>query len=836
MVYSVYDLLPLINSSLKSDVITKRLADVDDAILLTSVGNGRNILHCAASFRDLEAVKALLHRECFKNNINAEDIEGNTAFVLACKAGSANCALYLFGHDADPAVFTKEGVCFLHYIAVTGDADLLHRLSSKIFISKFVSLKTENGNTPLHLSAKHGTTAVLKLLIKFGSDAEEANNAGDVPLILACESTSYETLSFLLKLRSKPPNYHEIEKMLSILIDKCAKHSIIALLSTSSPLVYLREFNEKIFNIDLSPEHGEFVKSVISALVELMDKSNSIVIDLRNMMENKIATELSIIVDKNYNDIGREYSSKLLRYINWISTLYRFIEEGNLMSSVPDYVKKTKYSFPGFFTSLWKNPTKVKAMRTKSQVMVHKNRNCLDSVWNKLQNKPNSPHIDLKTKIFLLNCFYLWSRDDVLEEKFISTIKLYKKDIENILKTEPFELSELLSFLRNLSSIPDLEIFVTETIYTCPLENRVDMFYNAVSKACTNWTRNVQINVDRRRVYESSCEQVKGLRPDSLPSLTATYRGEEGAGAGVRTEWLNEMTRDIFDPMTGLFISHNDGITFQPSISDDNNIAKDQYYIAGKVVGLNLFYRNTMDVHFTKAFYKNILGIPLSWRDLPSDQVKLMEQILNSDVETLDLYFCYDYRDILLGEVKTVDLIPSGHQIRVTESNKNRYVNLRSIYIMTVSIDRQIQYFVKGFYEIIPKELLRYFKYDELERLMCGLDKINSRDWEEHCSYEQCEVTKWFWEVVSDMSDQDKQKLLMFWTCFIRVPYGGFKQLSDDDSSGLKIQVNMDEVDMLPTTSTCVKLLKLTSYSSKSVLRAKLTIAIRNSFLGFGLP
>lgn len=52
----------------------------------------------------------------------------------------------------------------------------------------------------------------------------------------------------------------------------------------------------------------------------------------------------------------------------------------------------------------------------------------------------------------------------------------------------------------------------------------------------------------------------------------------------------------------------------------------------------------------------------------------------------------------------TVDLKPDGRNIQVTDQNKDEYIQLIAEYRLTVSIEQQLNAFLEGFYEIVPKE------------------------------------------------------------------------------------------------------------------------------------
>jgi E3 ubiquitin-protein ligase HUWE1 len=51
-----------------------------------------------------------------------------------------------------------------------------------------------------------------------------------------------------------------------------------------------------------------------------------------------------------------------------------------------------------------------------------------------------------------------------------------------------------------------------------------------------------------------------------------------------------------------------------------------------------------------------------------------------------------------------VDLKPNGRNIAVTDDNKDEYIQLIAEYRLTTSIKEQLDAFLEGFYEIVPKE------------------------------------------------------------------------------------------------------------------------------------
>lgn len=87
-----------------------------------------------------------------------------------------------------------------------------------------------------------------------------------------------------------------------------------------------------------------------------------------------------------------------------------------------------------------------------------------------------------------------------------------------------------------------------------------------------------------------------------------------------------------------------------------------------------------------------------------------------------------------------------------------------------------------------------------------------------------------FWEVLTEFDENDKRKFLKFVTSCSRPPLLGFKDLCP----AFCIQNAGPDPERLPTSSTCMNLLKLPEIHDKKSMKEKLMYAI-NSGSGFEL-
>lgn len=221
-----------------------------------------------------------------------------------------------------------------------------------------------------------------------------------------------------------------------------------------------------------------------------------------------------------------------------------------------------------------------------------------------------------------------------------------------------------------------------------------------------------------------------------------------------------------------------------------------------------------------------------------------------SELESMGLTFELSVGSGATG--RTVELIPGGCDIEVTKQNAVQYIHLVSHQRMNVQSARQTRAFLKGFRDLIPASWVRLFSAYELQKLISGDDSVKGIDvasFKQHMQYsggyhEDQPVMKWFWEIVDEMTPDQQQKLLKFMTSCSRQPLLGFGSLEPAPCIQ-QVRLNdalfhrQDETETikrtpLPTSSTCINLLKLPHYRDKELMRRKLLAAIESN-AGFEL-
>ncbi|KAM3065848.1 ubiquitin-protein ligase (E3) [Clarireedia jacksonii] len=391
--------------------------------------------------------------------------------------------------------------------------------------------------------------------------------------------------------------------------------------------------------------------------------------------------------------------------------------------------------------------------------------------------------------------------------------------------------------------------------------------------------------IHRDRVFEDAYkafyELGEGLKEPIQITFVDQFDTQEAGidGGGVTKEFLTSITNEAFKSENGanLFITNAQNLLYPnpaalderkallkeagltedtPEYAENINDLLRQYEFLGRVIGKCLYEGILVDISFAgffllkwahsyagqEAYRPNINDL----RDLDEELYQGLLKLKNypGNVEDFGLDFTIVDTISLPGSpVQTItrDLIDNGSSIPVTNENRTLYI----AYVARHRLQRQPRYqtaaFLKGLGQIINPSWLSMFNQSELQTLIGGeSSQIDIDDLRRNTMYGgvyeigddglEHPTIQMFWHVMKELDDEDRRKVLKYVTSTPRAPLLGFSQLnprfSIRDSSG-------DE-ERLPSTSTCVNLLKLPRYGSVRKLREKLLYAV-NSGAGFDL-
>ena len=119
----------------------------------------------------------------------------------------------------------------------------------------------------------------------------------------------------------------------------------------------------------------------------------------------------------------------------------------------------------------------------------------------------------------------------------------------------------------------------------------------------------------------------------------------------------------------------------------------------------------------------------------------------------------------------------------------------------------------------------------ELERLVCGVKTVDIELLRAHTKLSQDLTEKtdkviWLWEILSELSDEDKIKFIKFCWAQERLPstHEEFQKLQVVFT--IKSYIDKNRKDIFPRADTCFFSLELPEYSSKEIMYRKIVQAI----------
>ncbi|KAI9910422.1 hypothetical protein PsorP6_011058 [Peronosclerospora sorghi] len=344
------------------------------------------------------------------------------------------------------------------------------------------------------------------------------------------------------------------------------------------------------------------------------------------------------------------------------------------------------------------------------------------------------------------------------------------------------------------------------------------------------------------------------MSPETLKArVKVTFINEQGLeeagidGGGVFKEFIDSLTKQAFSPENGFFLetcTHR----LYPNPSARSFVATreellDRYRFLGRVLAKAVYENILVEPPFAAFFLNKLLGKFNYIDDLQSLDPALYTSLMRlkqytGKVEDLGLTFSVDEKTHETSELVARPLVPHGTALAVTNDNYIRYIHLLANYKLNVQSSLQSRAFLEGFRNLIPGSWIHMFAPEELQLLIGGsATTIDIDDWERETAYgggyhPSQPVIRWFWELVRhDFTPADRAALLKFITSCSRQPLLGFGKLVPH----LCIhQVRVDNDQRLPSSSTCMNLLKLPAYSTKRALHEKLLYAIRAN-AGFDL-
>lgn len=561
------------------------------------------------------------------------------------------------------------------------------------------------------------------------------------------------------------------------------------------------------------------------------------------------------IINRNYQDIEfnkvtriclnlEEYSllpimpviNKLLENEKWLNNA------GS--DAILDLIKR----FPSLIPTIKTHLPKILEKLSKSSYLSTSDIETFITLFNTLTPPKKESHLEEEETVDLsftesVRCSRLFSQTNTrFHESYV--IQKIPQSVYNE-NPEFWTLYEQCSeFINRILTIDESYMLKFSFIQMLPqvlnFDKRLEKFHEATRQMKIDG-RQISFTVDRHNILYDSFNALNHLSTEQwLSHFKVKFLHENGIDCGGLTkEWFTLITEAIFNPNFGLFVLSANN-TYQPQpLSDKINDNHIEYFrFAGKIVARCLIQELCINAHFTPSFRRQLLNHNIrlkDYEDIDKNIYLSMKTILENDVEPM--YLTFTTIDDEFGDKKVVPLIEDGENIDVTNNNKNEYVSLYINYHLKKSINAQISAFCEGFYSLIPLENISYFSQSELDFILCGHSQIDIEDMKKHVVYsspyhKDHATIIMFYEVISNWSQEDLTKLILFVTGSSKIPINGFKGYEETGNS-FHITKKSDP-QSLCVAHTCFNTLDLPSYSSAEEMNEKILYAI-NECQEFGI-
>ncbi|CAF4541029.1 unnamed protein product, partial [Rotaria sp. Silwood2] len=292
--------------------------------------------------------------------------------------------------------------------------------------------------------------------------------------------------------------------------------------------------------------------------------------------------------------------------------------------------------------------------------------------------------------------------------KFIEFVHKHRIVLNQILRQSKQHLNEgPFNILINYLSLLDFDIKRKYFNYElgCLKENKHDKY--------------LTIHIKRNNVFEDSYKELSQYSSqDWKYKFYIIFDDEEGQDADdILNEWYLIISNSILDPNHGLFMkTAGDHITYMPNpLSYYNKNYLEYFKFIGHFIGKVIFDKKYMN------YFTDMKLIDLEF-------YKKLVRLLENDIQQLGLNLTFSLDVNEFGVNKTIELIENGSNIKVTNKNKSEYIRFVCQENITGSIKQQINSFLEGFYEIIPKYLISIFNEQELQLLISDLPHVDVED------------------------------------------------------------------------------------------------------------
>ncbi|XP_053543730.1 probable E3 ubiquitin-protein ligase HERC1 isoform X7 [Ictalurus punctatus] len=348
-------------------------------------------------------------------------------------------------------------------------------------------------------------------------------------------------------------------------------------------------------------------------------------------------------------------------------------------------------------------------------------------------------------------------------------------------------------------------------------------------------------------IFVQIAKQVVNVNPTELRLPSRAWKvklvgeGADDAG-GVFDDTVTEMCQELQSGVVDLLIrtpnssadvgSNTDRFLLNPAAISDEHML--QFRFLGILMAVAVRTKKPLDLHLAPWVWKQLCAIPLGGADLEEVDLlthRSLQDILNPDHSSINednftVMIPLDSFVAHSADGKLVPVVPGGHNLPLTFSNRAEYVE-RALEYRLHEMDRQVSAVRDGMSSIIPVPLLSLLTARQLEQLVCGMPEVSVEMLKKVVRYRDItanhQLIGWLWQSLEEFTNEERVLFLRFVSGRSRLP-------SNPADIMQKFQIIKVDRPMngLPTAQTCFFQLRLPPYTSQAVLSERLRYSIHN--------
>ena len=387
-------------------------------------------------------------------------------------------------------------------------------------------------------------------------------------------------------------------------------------------------------------------------------------------------------------------------------------------------------------------------------------------------------------------------------------------------------------------------------------------FMNYILTHITNViNENPILVINRKNILEESFNQFMTTKDLNLKEPIQIHFVDEVAhdAGGVYREWYSCLFKEFFNIKNKLFIENNNNACFKGTYliyPKYDNMKMEYYEFFGKLGAKALIDNVNISEILNRIVLNYLRGEKVVLDDMKYYDLDLYNSLIqineiediNSNDSFKEFKFVWNLKDEN-GNIKEVELIPGGSKISLSNENKNLFIE-KIIYVETLMrYEEQIKRMRNGFLSLFGEEI-NIFKPEEFDFLISGQRTIDLEDWKKNTIYkghynENNQTIKYFWQVLSELSQNDLFIFYFFCTSSTHVPLDGFNSLKGINNKIQKFTIEpklnliLDESGenkfKLIEAKTCFNRIFLPEYGTIEEMRKAIDIIIGNDTQFFGL-